>query len=75
VLGARSRNSEGLIEIGAKQSGDRAVAERRRVAQTTLRDLARRPLEERHRVLREARIAVDPEETRAWDTTLVDLAD
>lgn len=57
-----------------KKSGDRALAERQRLTQSTLRDLARRPLRERHRVLRDARIAVDPEETRAWDTTLVDLA-
>ncbi|MCY3896449.1 MAG: hypothetical protein OXG17_08260 [Chloroflexi bacterium] len=49
--------------------------ERPRVTQSTLRDLARRPLRERHRVLRAARIEVDPDETRAWDATLVDLAD
>ena len=67
--------TEGLIEMGAKQSGVRAVVERRRATQTTLRDLARRPLKERHRALREARIVVDPDETRAWDTTLVDLTD
>ena len=61
--------------MGAKTSDVRAVAERQRVTQSTLRDLARRPLKERHRVLRDAQIAVDPEETRVWDTTLVDLPD
>lgn len=71
----RSRNAEGLIEMGARKSDVRAVAERQRVTQSTLHDLARRPLWERHRLLRAAQIAVDPEETRAWDTTLVDLAD
>ena len=39
---------------------------------TSLRDLARRSLEERHRVLRRAQIAVDADETEAWDTTLAD---
>lgn len=57
----------------AKKSGARAVAERQRITQTILRDLARRPLTERHRVLRKAQIAVDPEETHAWDMTLLDL--
>lgn len=58
----------------AKKSGAlRAMAERQRVTQTTLRNLARRPLTERHRVLREAQSAVDPEETHAWDMTLIDL--
>ena len=59
----------------AKKSGARVVAERQRVTQTTLRDLARFPLKQRHRVLREAQFAVDPEETRAWDMTLADLTD
>ena len=58
-----------------RQGSVRVLDERRRVTQSTLRDLARRPLEERHRVLRNARIAVNPDETRAWDTTLVDLPD
>ena len=38
----------------------------------SLRDLARRPSEERHRVLRNARIAVEPDVTDAWDETLAD---
>ncbi len=42
------------------------------VPQGSLRDLARRPPEERHRVLRDAQIAVDPEVTDAWDATLAD---
>lgn len=40
--------------------------------QGSLRDLARRPPEERHRVLRHARIAVEPDVTDAWDKTLAD---
>ncbi len=48
------------------------LEERLRVPRSSLRDLARRPLKERHRVLRHARIAVDPAETEAWDTTLAD---
>ena len=43
-----------------------------RVPRASLRDLARRSLEERHTVLRRARIAVDPDESDAWDTTLAD---
>ena len=43
-----------------------------RAPRTSLRDLARRPLEERHRVLRHAQTEVDPDETEAWDTTLAD---
>ncbi|MDE2989455.1 MAG: hypothetical protein OXU21_00105 [Chloroflexota bacterium] len=38
--------------------------------QGSLRDLARRSPEERHRVLRHARIAVEPDVTDAWDETL-----
>ena len=40
--------------------------------QGSLRELARRPLEERHRVLRDARIAVEPDVTDLWDETLAD---
>lgn len=40
--------------------------------QGSLRDLARRPPEERHRVLRRARIAIEPDVTDAWDATLSD---
>ena len=40
--------------------------------QGSLRDLARRPLKERHRVLRDARVAVEPDVTDAWDETLAD---
>ena len=39
-----------------------------RTAQVSLRDLARRPPEERHRVLRDAPVSVDAAETDAWDT-------
>ena len=59
--------------MAAQEVSVRVASERRRVIQSTLRDLARRPLEERHRVLRDAQITVDPDETRAWDTTLIDL--
>ena len=40
--------------------------------QKSLRELARHPLEERHRVLADARIAVEPEVTNVWDETLAD---
>ena len=43
-----------------------------RAAHVSLRDLARSPPEERHRVLRDAQIAVDPDVTDAWDATLAD---
>ena len=49
------------------------LEERRSVTRPSLRDLARRPLKERHRMLRDAQITVDPNETRAWDTTLAEL--
>ncbi len=60
--------------MGTRKGSVRVVDERPRVTQSTLRELARRPLRERHRVLRDAQMAVDPEETRVWDATLVDLA-
>ena len=46
------------------------VRDRRRLsaAHVSLRDLARRPPEERHRVLRDALVSVDAAETEAWDT-------
>ena len=47
-------------------------SDERRATQVSLRDLARRPPEERHRVLRDAQIAVDPDVTDAWDATLAD---
>ena len=40
--------------------------------QGSLRDLARHSPEERHRVLRYARIAVEPDVTDEWDATLAD---
>ena len=53
--------------MAAQKGSVRVVDERRRVTQSTLRDLARLPLKERHRVLRDAQITVDPDETRAWE--------
>ena len=44
-------------------------------AQVSLRDLARRPPEERHRVLRHATVVVEADETEAWDTTAGDDLD
>ena len=41
----------------------------------SLRDLARRPPEERHRVLRGVPVAVDPHEIAAWDTMSGDELD
>ena len=58
------RTHEGEVQI---------LDERRSVTRPSLRDLARRPLKERHRMLRDAQITVDPNETRAWDTTLAEL--
>ena len=40
--------------------------------QGSLRELARHPPEERHRELRDARIAVEPDVTDLWDETLAD---
>ena len=40
--------------------------------QGSLQELVRRSPEERHRVLRDARIAVEPDMTEAWDETLAD---
>ena len=45
------------------------------VVQVSLRDLARRSPEERHRVLRDAAVAVDPNETDAWDTIPIEEFD
>ena len=42
-------------------------------ARTYLRDLARRPLEERHRVLRDATASVDADELEAWDANSDDF--
>ena len=41
----------------------------------SFRDLARRPPEERHRVLRDAAVAVDADETDAWDTIPIEEFD
>ncbi len=39
---------------------------------SSLRDLAKRPIEERHQAIRAARITVDADETEAWDETVGD---
>ena len=41
-------------------------------ARSSRRDLARRPLEERHRAIRAAGITVDTDEIEAWDETAGD---
>ena len=41
----------------------------------SLRDLARLPLKERHRVLRDAMVAVDADETDAWDALPIEEFD
>ena len=41
----------------------------------SLRDLARQPPEERHRVLRNAAVAVDTDETDAWDAVPSEASD
>ena len=41
-------------------------------SRVTLRELARRPLDERHRAIAAATIAVDDRETAAWDATAGD---
>ena len=43
-----------------------------REPRASLRDLARQSPEDRHRVLREVAVAVDPSETDAWDELLGD---
>ena len=78
MLGARLRQARLAAGLSLQGLADRIypAASRRtdeiQVPRASLRDLARRPLEERHRVLRHAQTAVDPEETEAWDTTLAD---
>ena len=47
-------------------------SEQQGASRGSLRDLARRPPEERHQVLRDAQIAVDRDVTDAWDATLAD---
>lgn len=49
--------------------------ERSGVTRISLRELARRAPEDRHRALRVAQIAVDAEETHAWDTLPADELD
>ena len=39
---------------------------------SSLRDLAKRPLEERHQAIRAAGITVDADEIEAWDETVGD---
>ena len=41
----------------------------------SLRDLVRRPPDERHRVLRDAAVAVDADETDAWDAVPIEASD
>ena len=78
MLGARLRQARLAAGLSLQGLADwlyRGAARRTDAIQApraSLRDLARRSLEERHRVLRHAHIAVDPDETDAWDTTLAD---
>ena len=58
------------LDPGVGHDSARAVK-----AHISLRDLARRPPEERHRVLRDATVAVEPGETEAWDTIASDDLD
>ena len=78
MLGARLRQARLSAGLSLQGLADRLYpgASRRtneiQAPRASLRDLARRPLEERHRLLRQALMAVDPAETEAWDTTLAD---
>ena len=51
-------------------TGDSAQADRQ-----SLRELARRPLEERHQAIEAAGIVVDADEIEAWDETTGDGLD
>ncbi len=78
MLGARLRQARLAAGLSLQGLADRLYqgvsrrTDKIRGHRASLRDLARRSLEERHRVLRDAQIAVDPGETEAWDTTLAD---
>ena len=67
--------AEGVITPEEANRLHPGVSSRAAAAQAppgALRDLARRPLQERRRVLRRARTTIDPDETQAWDTALAD---
>ena len=78
MLGARLRQARLAAGLSLQGLADRLYrgvsrhSDAIQAPRASLRDLARRPLEERHHVLRRAQIAVDPDETDAWDTTLAD---
>ena len=55
------------LHPGSSSKDSEALAGRR-----SLRDLARRPLEERHEAIRAAGFAVDADESEAWDETVGD---
>lgn len=64
-----------LQELEQGFSGLGVAETRTKPAQVSLRKLARRPPEERHRVLRNATVVVEAEETEAWDTVAGDGLD
>ena len=78
MLGARLRRVRLAAGLSLQGLADRLYpdtsrrTDETRAPRASLRDLARHPLKARHRVLRRAQIAVDPDETEAWDTTLAD---
>lgn len=65
--GAASAADAGCAQPRSGSSRDGAAT-----PASTLRELARQPLEERHRTLAAATIAVDAGETAAWDATAGD---
>lgn len=78
MLGARLRRARLAAGLSLQGLADRLYpdtsrrTDETRAPRASLRDLAQRSLKERHRVLRRAQIAVDPDETEAWDATLAD---
>ena len=62
-------------EAGRLYRGSSSSRARAPSARVSLRALARRPLEERHRAILAGEICVDVDEAEAWDLTAGDAID
>ena len=72
VLRAQSEDMITSAEAERLYPGASSGSERAGEARVSLRELARQPVDERHRVLAEAVIGVDADETDWWDTVAGD---
>ena len=75
VLRAQAEGAITSAEAERLSPGASETGEHVHTGETSLRDLARRPRDERYGVLRDASIEVDPDETDWWDAVAADDLD